>query len=71
MTQERKRGRQPKRETDEERITQRLEVGACTCYVQRPTVGEDHTRDCSLYRQRGNGVSVLPHDSIHLRRGRG
>jgi hypothetical protein len=41
------------------RETQPLNVGACTCFVQRATVGEDHFKDCPLYRQRGSGISVL------------
>lgn len=31
----------------------------CTCTAQREMVGEDHDTTCSLYRQRGSGISVL------------
>ncbi len=34
MTQEKKKGRQPGGEKEQERKTQPLDVGACTCYVQ-------------------------------------
>ncbi len=71
MMQEEKRGRPRKGDTSRKRETQPLEVGACTCGVQRATVGEDHNKGCPLYRQRGSGVPVFPHDSIHVRRGRG
>ncbi len=71
MMQEEQRGRPQKGDTSRKRETQPLAVGDCTCCVQRVTVGEDHSKDCPLYRQRGSGVSVLPHDSIHVRRGRG
>ena len=45
--------------SSQKRGTQPLEIGACTCYLQRATVGEDHSKDCPLYRQRGSGISVL------------
>ena len=54
-----KRGRPTKEEAYKKRDTQRLDVGTCTCYVQRASVGEDHVKDCPLYRQRGSGISVL------------
>ena len=45
--------------TPKKRNTQPLDVGNCICYVQRASVGEDHIKDCPLYRQRGSGISVL------------
>ena len=71
MMEERKRGRPLKGNISRKRETQPLEIGDCICCVQRATVGEDHDKDCLLYRQRGSGVSVLPRDSIHQTRGRG
>ena len=65
MTRERQRGRRTQEDTPKSRETQPLDVGDCTCYVQRATVGEDHVKDCPLYRQRGSGVSVFTRPRAH------
>ena len=65
MIREKRRGEPAQGNTLRRRDTQPLAVGECTCCVLRATVGEDHSRDCLLYRRRGSGVCVLPHDSIH------
>ena len=70
MTKEKRRGQPAQDNTLRRRDTQPLAVDACTCCVQRATVGEDHNKDCLLYRRRGSGVCVLPNDSIHQERGR-
>lgn len=61
--------RPTKGDTPPKRDTQPLDVGDCTCYVQRASVGEDHIKSCPLYRQRGSGVSVLngPRGQRHFR----
>ena len=55
MEKERRRARNTANQKD----TQLLDVGNCTYVVQRASVGEDHAKDCPLYRRRGSGLSVL------------
>ena len=54
-----KRGQPGKGNAPNKRGTKPLDVGACTCYALRASVGEDHAKDCPLYRRRGSGISVL------------
>ncbi len=65
MTKEKRRGQPAREDTHQGRKTQPLDAGTCTCYVLRATVGEDHDEGCLLYRQRGSGICILSHDSVH------
>jgi hypothetical protein len=69
MTRGEKRRQATRRDTSKSRETQPLDVGDCSCYVQRATVGEDHNKDCLLYRQRGSGIPVLRRPPANARVG--